>query len=119
MANVAVNAAALGAHVMVGGVVGEDAQGKTLRDMLGVLGIDTTGLRTDPQRPTTAKTRIIAHNQQVLRVDREDTRPISFSLERELLSLFRERLQSADVCILSDYAKGALSPDRKSTRLNS
>jgi rfaE bifunctional protein kinase chain/domain len=110
MANVAVNAAALGAHVALCGVVGGDPQGEALRTMLGLLGIDSTGLRTDPQRPTTTKTRIIAHNQQVLRVDREDTRPISFSLERELLSLFRERLQSADVCILSDYAKGALSP---------
>src|ERR1017187_2623606 len=59
MANVAANAVALGAQVALGGVVGADAQGKSLRDMLGVLGIDTTGLRTDPQRPTTTKTRII------------------------------------------------------------
>jgi D-beta-D-heptose 7-phosphate kinase/D-beta-D-heptose 1-phosphate adenosyltransferase len=110
MANVAVNAAALGAHVALCGVVGGDSQGETLRAMLGLLGIDNTGLRTDHQRPTVTKTRIIAHNQQVVRVDREDTRPISLPLEQELLSLFRERLPSADVCILSDYAKGVLSP---------
>lgn len=109
MANVAMNAAALGAHVTVGGVVGEDAQGKALRDMLRVLGIDTTGLRTDPHRPTTTKTRIIAHNQQVVRVDREDTRPISPALQQELLDWFRGCLPAADLCILSDYAKGVLS----------
>jgi D-beta-D-heptose 7-phosphate kinase/D-beta-D-heptose 1-phosphate adenosyltransferase len=109
MANVAVNAAALGAHVVLCGVVGGDPQGEALRAMLGLLGIDSTGLRTDHQRPTITKTRIIAHNQQVVRVDREDTRPISLSLEQELLSLVRERLPSVDVCILSDYAKGVLS----------
>lgn len=109
MANVAVNAAALGAQVTVGGVVGEDAQGKALCDMLKALGIDTTGLRTDPQRPTTAKTRIIAHNQQVVRVDREDTQPISSAIQQELLGWFCEHLSAADICVLSDYAKGVLS----------
>ena len=110
MANVAANAVALGAQVALGGVVGADAQGKSLRDMLSRLGMDAAGLRIDPQRPTTTKTRIIAHNQQVVRVDREDTRPISSALEQDLLEWFRERLPSADVCILSDYAKGVLSP---------
>ena len=109
-ANVAVNTAALGAKVTFGGVVGDDAPGQALREMLTRRGIDTSGLRVDPQRPTTAKTRIIAHNQQIVRIDREDSRRLSASLERELLDWFRESLQAADLCILSDYAKGVFSP---------
>ena len=109
MANVAINAAALGAQVAVGGVVGEDAQGKALRDMLNLRGIETDGLRVDSQRPTTTKTRIIAHNQQVARVDREVTRAITSAMEQELLEWFRKRLPSADVCIISDYSKGVLT----------
>jgi D-beta-D-heptose 7-phosphate kinase/D-beta-D-heptose 1-phosphate adenosyltransferase len=109
-ANVAVNAAALGVQVALGGVVGSDAQGNALRDILILSGVDTAGLQVDPQRHTTAKTRIIAHNQQVVRVDREDTRPVSSALEHEMLEWLRERMPSADVCVLSDYAKGVLSP---------
>jgi len=55
--------------------VGEDAQGKTLRGMLIRLGIDTAGLRIDSQRPTTSKTRIIAHNQQVVRLTERTRAP--------------------------------------------
>lgn len=110
MANVAVNAAALGAQVAVGGVVGQDTQGQALYERFSLLGIDTAGLKTDPQRPTTTKTRIVANNQQVVRVDREETTPISFALEQELLEWFRDSLPEADLCILSDYAKGVLSP---------
>lgn len=110
MANVAANARALGAQVALGGVVGGDVQGTALRDMLSLHGMDTAGLRIDPQRPTTTKTRIIAHSQQVVRVDREDTRPVPLAVEQELLGWFREHVRDADLCILSDYGKGVLSP---------
>jgi D-beta-D-heptose 7-phosphate kinase/D-beta-D-heptose 1-phosphate adenosyltransferase len=109
MANVAVNAAALGAQVAVGSIVGADAQGDTLRNTLEQQGIDASGIRTDHQRPTTVKTRIIAHNQQVARVDREVTRSITSAMEQELLEWFRGRLPAADVCIISDYSKGVLT----------
>jgi len=110
MANVAVNASTLGSRVAVGGVIGEDADGATLCDILSRYGIDTSGLRADRDRRTTAKTRIIAHNQQVVRIDREDRHPISPAVERGLLEWCRERLPAADICVLSDYAKGVLTP---------
>jgi D-beta-D-heptose 7-phosphate kinase/D-beta-D-heptose 1-phosphate adenosyltransferase len=110
MANVAANAAALGAHVAAVGVTGEDPHGAMLRDRLLGLGIDTSGLRSDPKRCTTVKTRVIARNQQVVRVDREDTSPISVELEDALLDSLRSLLLSANCCVVSDYAKGVLSP---------
>jgi D-beta-D-heptose 7-phosphate kinase/D-beta-D-heptose 1-phosphate adenosyltransferase len=110
MANVATNAAALGAEVEVGGVTGDDSQGRALRERLDLLGIDTSGLRSDQGRPTTLKVRVIAHNQQVVRVDRENTLRLSSGLEKEILDWFGGRLPVADCCILSDYAKGVLSP---------
>jgi len=110
MANVAVNATTLGSHVAVGGVIGEDADGATLCEMLGRHGIDTSGLRTDPKRRTTAKTRIIAHNQQVVRIDREDRHPIPATVEQDLSQWCSERLPAVDICVLSDYAKGVLTP---------
>jgi D-glycero-beta-D-manno-heptose-7-phosphate kinase len=110
MANVAVNARTLGSRVAVGGVIGEDADGARLCDALSQHGIDTSGLRTDPLRRTTAKTRVIAHNQQVVRIDREDRHPITPALEQELLKWCCERMPAVDICVLSDYAKGVLTP---------
>jgi D-beta-D-heptose 7-phosphate kinase/D-beta-D-heptose 1-phosphate adenosyltransferase len=109
MANVAVNAAALGAQVSVGGLVGADEQGMSLRRTLESLGINTSGLLTDCQRPTTSKTRIVAHSQQVVRVDREDGRPISPAQEQQLYDWCVTCLPAMDVCVISDYAKGVLS----------
>ncbi|HTZ60125.1 MAG TPA: D-glycero-beta-D-manno-heptose-7-phosphate kinase [Acidobacteriaceae bacterium] len=110
MANVAVNAATLGARVAVGGAVGGDSDGSTLCEMLNNQGIDTSGLRTDPHRRTSSKTRVIAHNQQVVRIDREDRHPISPELEQELLQWWLLHLPDFDICVLSDYAKGVLTP---------
>jgi len=110
MANVAVNAAALGAHVAVGGVTGNDSPGQVVRELLSARGMDTSGLFADPHRPSTLKTRIIAHNQQVVRVDREDARPISIGIEQDILQWVHERLPAVGCCVLSDYAKGVLTP---------
>jgi rfaE bifunctional protein kinase chain/domain len=110
MANVAMNARSLGSRVAVAGVVGQDPDGATLYEMLNKQGIDAAGLRVDPRRRTSTKTRVIAHNQQVVRIDREDRFPISPELEQELSEWCSERLLSVDVCILSDYAKGVLTP---------
>ena len=69
--NVAANLAALGAAPLLFGVVGGDADGARLRESLAARGLDLRGLVTDPERPTTVKTRIVAHAQQVVRADRE------------------------------------------------
>jgi len=107
-ANVANNLSALGASVEICGVVGEDSYGGMLLGMLEEKGIDTRLVVKDPARPTILKTRIIAHKQQVVRVDREDTR----SLEGEGLARMKEHLQEAipnvDAMILEDYGKGVI-----------
>jgi rfaE bifunctional protein kinase chain/domain len=107
-ANVANNLSALGASVEICGVVGEDSYGGMLLGMLKEKGIDTRLVVKDPARPTILKTRIIAHKQQVVRVDREDTR----SLEGEGLARMKEHLQEAipnvDAMILEDYGKGVI-----------
>jgi len=107
-ANVANNLNALGASVEICGVVGDDTYGGMLLGMLKEKGIDTRLVVKDPARPTILKTRIIAHKQQVVRVDREDTR----SLEGEGLARMKEHLQEAipnvDAMILEDYGKGVI-----------
>jgi len=107
-ANVANNLKALGASVEICGVVGDDSYGGMLLGMLKEKGIDTRLVVKDPDRPTILKTRIIAHKQQVVRVDREDTR----ALEGEGLVRMKEHLQEAipnvDAMILEDYGKGVI-----------
>ena len=75
--NVVNNLVALGAKVSTVGVIGAGANGKVLRDKLNDLGVDTQGVVVEPKRPTTKKTRIIAAQQQVLRLDKETKIEIS------------------------------------------
>src|ERR1051326_7706816 len=82
--NVAANVVALGAAAAIAGVIGDDPMGERLRDALVRLGVDPSGLLVAPGRPTTRKTRIVAHSQQVVRVDHEDTSPIPPELEARL-----------------------------------
>lgn len=108
-ANVARNVAALGSRVVLIGVVGEDEPGAELRRQLaGVAGLRMQ-LFTDASRPTTIKTRYVADRQQVLRADVELAAPLAEPLAALVLAEFRAALAEADIVILSDYAKGALS----------
>ena len=107
--NVAVNIAALGGKALLGGVAGPCQRGKQLHKELSDRGIDASGLQVEPDRVTTTKSRIVAHNQQVARVDSENRNPISKQTEAELLAWFETSLQRADVCLLSDYAFGVIS----------
>ena len=104
-ANAAANVAGLHAQVILAGVVGGDEAGSRLLRSLGALGIGPEGIFIDEGRPTTTKTRVIAHNQQVVRIDHEDRRLCSLLLEGKLLR-FIDGLSEIDACILSDYAKG-------------
>jgi D-beta-D-heptose 7-phosphate kinase/D-beta-D-heptose 1-phosphate adenosyltransferase len=81
-ANTAANVTSLGGRALLGGVVGQDYQAAQLRAVLQEHKIDATGLVVDDGRPTTTKTRIVAHNQQVVRVDSEQRLP----LRRELVA---------------------------------
>jgi D-beta-D-heptose 7-phosphate kinase/D-beta-D-heptose 1-phosphate adenosyltransferase len=108
-ANAAVNAASLTAIVELVGVIGADEAGRQLAQTIQSHHINAGGLVVEPDRPTTTKTRIIAHNQQVVRVDHERRCPLSDSVEREVLAQVRDRLPTVDGCILSDYDKGMVS----------
>ena len=115
-ANVAANIRALDGVAIPIGVVGVDAAAARFEDLLHESRIDTHGLiRSD--RPTTLKTRIIAHNQQVVRADRESKKPLSRELNRELAALFLQYLPQTAAVIVSDYDKGVINPDLLSMTL--
>ncbi len=107
--------AALGARVVQLGVVGDDPEGALLRQLLAERAIDTTGIRTDPSRPTTVKTRVVAvgsYNvlpQQLVRVDRQVRTPLAPEQEQALVRELLERASEADALVLSDYQSGTLT----------
>ncbi|MGI6356536.1 MAG: hypothetical protein GX937_03575 [Lentisphaerae bacterium] len=107
-ANVARNLRTLGATVDVFGVVGDDLEGQELLRRLAEAEADISRVEVDPSRPTTVKTRVLAGNQQVVRIDYEQTREIAPQLRRRLLSSLEKQLRSGAVqaLILEDYAKG-------------
>jgi len=108
-ANVVRNAADVGARVSVVGVVGADPDGDQLLAALADLGADTEGVLRDGSRPTSRKTRVMAHNQQLLRVDTEAAAPLAEELAQRLVEAAGRQLGQADVVIFSDYAKGVLT----------
>lgn len=109
--NVVNNLAALGALVEVIGLVGDDRPAAALRRELKRLRIDDQGLFTDPTRHTTRKTRVYGGQQQVVRIDRESRAPASAGFTDQALAYLKERLPQVQALILSDYAKGALTPE--------
>ena len=104
--NVANNLRALGAHVAFVGGVGDDAEGARVRAMFDDLGVDARGLVTLADRPTTRKTRVVAHNQQVVRADWESTAALRDDDRAQVVERVRTVVGSADAVVLSDYAKG-------------
>ena len=106
--NVANNLRARGARVSFVGGVGDDAEGARLRAMLDDLGVDGHGLVTLADRPTTRKTRIVAHSQQVVRADWESTAPLRDDDRALVARKVALAVRDADAVVLSDYAKGLL-----------
>ena len=109
-ANVAANIRALGGIPIPVGIIGDDFEGRLLRHEFRILGSPVAGLVADRSRATSVKTRIIAHHQQVCRTDREDRTPTSPAVHRRVVSRFRKMLQSCAAVVVSDYAKGLISP---------
>lgn len=107
--NVANNLRALRASVLFAGTVGDDAFGTQVRTLLNEQEVDDAGIVTLADRPTTRKTRIVAHNQQVVRADWESTAPLGGGDRERVAAFVRERAAQCDAVILSDYAKGLLS----------
>ncbi|MCD4828284.1 MAG: D-glycero-beta-D-manno-heptose-7-phosphate kinase [Candidatus Cloacimonetes bacterium] len=108
-ANVVHNIIALGGIPVVMGLVGADSRADTMRKLFAARGVTELHLVIDPDRPTTLKSRVIAHNQQVVRVDFERTTVIPAKLEDELLARLAEEIPRADAVLLEDYNKGLLS----------
>lgn len=109
-ANVASNVRALGGQVDLLGVVGADAGGTRLKQELEGRGISTEWVFTDPHRPTTRKTRVIAHHQQVVRVDRERVERVGGAQLSRVLSAAEELIPRVDGVIVEDYGKGLVHP---------
>lgn len=108
--NVVSNLLALGAQALPIGLIGDDLAGTRLREAFKANNADTSGLVVDATRPTTRKTRIVAHSQQMLRTDREDRTPIHANNEAQVAAAFQLALAKADAVIISDYDKGLLTP---------
>lgn len=106
--NVARNVTKLGGHAVLIGVCGEDAAGRNLMGCLERDGISHALLRLN-ERPTTIKTRILARQQQVLRIDREDSSPLSEAQIATLLDMAESELPSCGAVVLSDYGKGTVT----------
>jgi D-beta-D-heptose 7-phosphate kinase/D-beta-D-heptose 1-phosphate adenosyltransferase len=109
--NVANNLRALGAKVTFVGAVGADGFAHFVTDLLADEGIGSEGLVTISDRPTTRKTRVVAHNQQVVRADWEATSPLDPADRLKLAKIVAREAAAADAVVLSDYAKGLFSRD--------
>lgn len=111
-ANVARNLACLGCTTFLAGVCGHDAHGSQLQAMLNTHGIHTLLVPSD-ERPTTTKTRIVSSGQQLLRLDREETGPLTPAVLAALWGKIESCIGTMDAVILSDYGKGVLQQYNK------
>ncbi len=106
--NVARNIVALGGEATIIGVIGSDPDGEKLTSLMAEAGAATEFVRDDRRR-TTKKTRIIAQNQQIVRVDREAPDPLDPSVVGVLLEKITSAAQTHDIVVISDYGKGAIT----------
>jgi D-glycero-beta-D-manno-heptose-7-phosphate kinase len=107
--NVAANIRALGGMPILVGVIGDDNAADVLLNLMEKDGMDVSGLIRE-KRPTTLKTRIVAHNQQVVRADRESREPLKEASNAALVTAFLKHLVSVNAVIVSDYDKSVVNP---------
>jgi D-glycero-beta-D-manno-heptose-7-phosphate kinase len=108
-ANVANNINTLGCEAYPIGIIGNDSSGKVLTDLMAENQFNLIGLVVDDSVPTTVKTRIIAHNQHVVRIDRENKSKISKLSEDKIIEIIKENINIFDAIIIEDYNKGVVS----------
>lgn len=109
--NVANNIRTLRGLVYPCGLVGRDLVGRMLVKTMRKEGIDTTGAIYDQNRPTTLKTRVIAHSQQVVRFDRENNQELNEDLLGKVFAYIDQVISKIDAVIIEDYGKGMITPD--------
>ncbi len=107
-ANVANNIASLGGTPYLIGVVGDDGGGKRIRGLVEEAGFPTSGLIVDRSRPTTTKTRVIAHHQHVVRIDHEVKEDVGKEVRASIIKTLKDQLPRLDAIILEDYNKGVI-----------
>jgi rfaE bifunctional protein kinase chain/domain len=117
-ANAANNIISLQGKVDLVGIVGTDHSGKSLLNILEEKSIDTTGIISDPARPTSLKTRILAGGnqvvkQQVVRIDNLDQNPVGSKIEKNVVDNVLEKINQIDGLLLSDYGNGLFTPSLK------
>ena len=108
-ANVGMNVKSLGGIPFLVGVIGYDKEGTVIDALMEENDLEKDGIFYDENRPTTVKTRIIAHSQHVVRVDKEDKKDISEEMENKILQFLQQRKNEIDGIILEDYNKGVLT----------
>jgi rfaE bifunctional protein kinase chain/domain len=108
--NVARNLRNIGAQVSLCGFVGDDEEAHIVHRLLEQDGISREGLMVDRSRPTCLKTRVIAHSQQVVRIDRESRARVANSLREGFAAVVDAQLDQSKAVVVSDYGKGAVSP---------
>ncbi len=108
--NVAANLRALGAEPILIAVVGDDDDGRALARALAARGVDPRGVVVDATRPTTVKTRIIAHSQQVVRADRESRAELGGEALARAIGALADELPGCEALVVSDYGKGLIHP---------
>lgn len=108
--NVVSNLLELGAQALPIGIIGNDEAGQLMKQQFADRGAATDGLVVDATRPTTRKTRIVAHSQQMVRADRESRLPIESEIEEQVMAAFTAALSKAGAVVISDYDKGLLTP---------
>jgi D-beta-D-heptose 7-phosphate kinase/D-beta-D-heptose 1-phosphate adenosyltransferase len=108
--NVANNVQALGGEIYLAGVVGNDSKGNLLLEELKKRNINIGGVVRDSERPTTLKSRVMAHHQHVVRIDRETTDDIDDNIVEQILTFAREVIKKIDAVIIEDYGKGVIVP---------
>jgi rfaE bifunctional protein kinase chain/domain len=109
-ANVVHNVHSLGGRVLLAGLIGDDRMGEKIKGLLAEQNIGSEGLVLQAGRPTTVKTRVIAHSQQVVRFDRESREPISEQSQEDLLRYLDKNWRQVGGIIVSDYGKGLITP---------
>ena len=112
-ANVALNIKALGATPILCCVVGNDPNAEVFNTLMEQNGLSTEGILNDSSRPTTVKTRVISQQQQMLRIDEEDSTTLDLDVTDQMTSLILGMLenQKIDVVIFEDYDKGLITPE--------
>ena len=108
-ANVAHNIHSLGGKAILVGVMGTDSSGELLAHIIQGQGFSTEGIFKDSSRPTTVKTRIIAHHQHIVRIDRESRDEISSPLQQQIADYVKRNIGQIDGIILEDYNKGVIA----------